>query len=106
MSLFQAGYAKAIERAETIEELKKYDALFISEVNYKTFDPRIMVGTFFDEIMDARADQAKVTIVSFSEAIGETSEIGMECGDYLAELAKTPKTTANVLRFKVGKHDV
>jgi len=105
LSLFQAGFAKDLERAETIKDLQKYDVLFISEINQKIVDSRAMIGSYFDEILDTRADRGKVTIISFASPISQSSRLGAEFGDYLDRLSSAEKSCEDILRIRVRKTD-
>jgi hypothetical protein len=103
LSLFQAGFSKDKECAEMIKELQRYDVLFISEVNESIVDARVITGPYFDEVLDSRADNNKLTIISFANPISKTSRLGETCGDYMGRLSSQVDNGSDVLRIKVEK---
>lgn len=93
-------------RNDFVEELKGYDALFLSEVpsgpssSWTHFE----VPEFFDEILNYRMDYNKITIVSFAEPISNDSmlvratqgSLDSSKGKYLTYLYNQYKTTPNI----------
>lgn len=77
-----------IGRNELVEDLKRYDVLFISEFQERLGNPHCQTGTFFDEFLNDRSDKENPTIITFTSPINSQNAIKtMDCGQYLAGLS-------------------
>lgn len=102
-------------RNDLIEDLKVQDILFISEIYPKLFPVNFDTGTFFDEVLVARENTLRPTILSFFDAVGDSSKFTVDCGKCIHELSqklhpvasnKSINPSNDVLRIRVKKQDV
>lgn len=79
----------SIDRIAVVEELKRHDVLFLSEISLQDFRLNTDSGSFFDELLEYRFSNSLPTIISFSRPVSslEKSEINDErAGRFLLQL--------------------
>jgi len=97
---------EGIGRNDLVEELKRYDVLFVGEFDRDVLNPYGEGGCFFDEFFEDRFDNVKPTIITFSQAIQKSNPIDNKVsGRYLADLSTkegcSPNPNENLLRIRV-----
>ena len=97
---------EGVGRNDFVEELKRYDVLFIGEFSRRVMSSYGDAGCFFDDFLEDRFDNAKPTIISFSQPIQESNAIDdLVCGKYLSDLShkdiSDPNPSEDLLRIRV-----
>lgn len=121
MNKFQLSKSFEVDsaRSDYIEELKSYDVLFISEIDVNKFNASWHSGQsagFYDELLTARADKNKLTILSFYKPLkvikrnNENNAIEgnfiSSCGKQLLYLSTEYPKDKSRIRIRVEKESI
>ena len=99
-----------MSRNQYVDDLEKYDALFIGEVKSASFNIHLSSGSFMDELLGFRFDNMLPTIFSFTKALCDSNEIPVQsAGEMISSVSikeyasedKIINPTANFLRIRV-----
>ena len=95
-----------ITKTDFIENLKSYEALFISEFRPDIVKAWSLAGGYLDDILDNRYNEKRPTIISFTLSMEKGSVIrDLVCGQHLAKISQavniTPNPSKDFLRIRV-----
>jgi hypothetical protein len=99
-----------MSRNEYVEELQRYDALFIGEVKRASFNEHLSAGSFMDELLGYRFDNMLPTVFSFTKALCDSNEISpYAAGELISAISvkefasndSVTNPTTNYLRVRV-----